>query len=137
MFQTLVTAVISNDKVIDGLDVVVQAPNVTEAEGEYLRMTAKDSYEEMAKVRERLLELLYYQRHKLEYKKRTEIACELVMQIEEEGLFPEANYAFDNGVLTLDLTRYIEGRGKHWVSEIESSRNIQWYGQEWIQYQKL
>ncbi|MBM3210823.1 hypothetical protein FJZ33_01285 [Candidatus Poribacteria bacterium] len=129
-FQTLVTAVISNDKIIDGLDVVVQAPNVTESEEEYLRMTAKESYDQMAKVQERLLELLYYQKHKLEYKKRTEIAYELVVQIEEEGLFPEANYAFDNGVLTLDLTRYIEGCGKHWVSEIECSRHIQWYG-EW------
>ena len=54
------------------------------------------------------LELLDYQKHKLEYKKRTEIALEIVQHIEEEGLFPEANYAFDNGVLTLDLTGYRE-----------------------------
>lgn len=30
----------------------------------------------------------------------------MVMQIEQEGLFPEANYAFDNGVLNLGMTRY-------------------------------
>jgi hypothetical protein len=42
---------------------------------------------------------------------------------------PEANYAFDNGVLTLELTRLIEERGKHWVSEIECSRHINWMGQ--------
>lgn len=130
-FQTIVTAVISNDKLIDGLDVVVQAPNVTEAEQEYLKMTAKDGYRQMAELQERLLDLLYHQKHKLEYKKRTEIVYEMVIQIEQEGLFPEANYAFDNGVLTLDLTRYIEGCGKHWVSEIECSRNIQWRG-EWL-----
>ena len=74
------------------------------------------------------LELLDYQKHKLEYKKRTEIALEIVQHIEEEGLFPETNYAFDNGVLTLDLTGYIESRGKHWVSEIECSRHINWSG---------
>jgi hypothetical protein len=129
-FQTVVTAVISNDKLIDGIDVVVQSPNVVESEREYLRMTAKDSYEQMSTLQERLLELLYHQKHKLEYKKRTEIALEMVQQIEQEGLFPEANYAFDNGVLTLDLTRYIESRGKHWVSEIECSRHINWSG-EW------
>lgn len=129
-FQTVVTAVVSNDKLIDGLDVVVQAPNVTQAEQEYLRMTGKDSYEQMEDLQTRLMELLYHQKHKQEYKKRTEIAYELVVQIEQEGLFPEANYAFDNGVLSLDLTRYIEGCGKHWVSEIECSRHIQWHG-EW------
>jgi hypothetical protein len=34
-FQTVVTAVISNDRLIDGLDAVVQAPNVCESEMEY------------------------------------------------------------------------------------------------------
>jgi len=126
-YQTLVTAVISNNKLIDGLDVIVQAPSLTKAEQDYLRMT--DGYQQMAGLQERLLDLLYHQKHKLEYKKRTEIAYEMVVQIEQEGLFPEANYAFDNGVLNLDLTRHIEDCGKHWVSEIECSRHIQWFGQ--------
>jgi len=120
-FQTLVTAVVSNNRLIDGLDEVVQAPNVAVSELEYLKMTARDSYEQMSEVRDRLLELLHHQKHKLEYKKRTEIAYEMVVQIEEEGLFPEAHYAFDNGVLTIDLSHYIESRGKHWVSEIVKS----------------
>ena len=89
-FQTLVTAVISNDKLIDGLDVVVQAPNEIEGEQEYLKMTSRYSYQQMEEVYERLLDLLHHQKHKLEYKKRTEIAYEMVIQIEEEGLFPEA-----------------------------------------------
>ena len=121
---------ISNDKLIDGLDAVVQAPNFCESEMEYLNMTARDSYEQMSALQDRLLELLSYQKHKVEYKKRTEIAYEMVLQIEQEGLFPEANYAFDNGVLTLDLTKLIESQGKHWVSEIECSRHINWSG-EW------
>jgi hypothetical protein len=32
-------------------------------------------------------------------------------------------------VLTLALTRLIEGSGKHWVSEIECSRHMNWHGQ--------
>jgi hypothetical protein len=64
----------------------------------------------------------------LEYRKRTEIAVEIVRQLEDEGPFPQVHYAFDKGVLTLELTRLIESRGKHWVSEIEVSRPIQWEG---------
>ena len=43
--------------------------------------------------------------------------------------FPQAHYAFDTGVLTLELTRRIESKGKHWVSELESSRHILWEDQ--------
>ena len=54
---------------------------------------------------------------------------EIVQQLEQEGHFPQANYAFDNGVLTVELTRCIEQSKKHWVSELECSRHIQWQGQ--------
>ena len=57
------------------------------------------------------------------------MAVAIVQELEQEGLFPQAHYAFDNGLLTLDLTRELEGRGKHWVSEVEGSRHIQWLGQ--------
>jgi hypothetical protein len=80
----------------------------------------------MEQVQTRLLELLHHVEHRLAYKKRTEIVVEMVAQLEEEGQFPQADYAFDNGVLTLELTRLIESKGKHWVSELESSRHILW-----------
>ena len=91
---------------------------------------------QMEAVIERLLELLHHLKHEREYKKRTEIAQELVQQIEEEGNFPDANYAFDNGVLSLDLTRCIEACGKQWVSELECTRNIQWSG-NWVRLDAL
>src|SRR5215468_5128185 len=80
----------------------------------------------MEQVRTRLLELFHHLEHKLTYKKRTEIVVEMVAQLEAEGRFPHADYAFDNGVLTLELMRLIESKGKHWVSEVESSRHILW-----------
>ncbi len=135
-FQTLVTAVISNKSLIDGLDVVVQEPSKQKEETAYLKATAKRSYDQMGDVSERLLELLHHLKHEREYKKRTEIALELVQQIEQEDNFPDANYAFDNGVLSLDLTRFIEACGKHWVSELECSRNIQWRG-DWVRLDTL
>jgi len=128
-YQTVVTAVIANRPLIDGLEVVVQPPALYAEEEAYLCATAKDSYEQMEAGRERLLELLHHLLHRQAYRKRTEVALESVTQLEQEGHFPAAHYAFDNGLLTLELTRFIEGAGKHWVSELESSRHIQWQGQ--------
>lgn len=128
-FQTTVTAVVANRQLIAGVDVRIQEPDVSKEEEVYLKATVQTSYEQMEQARTRLLELLHHVGHKLTYKKRTEIVVEIVKQLEEEGNFPQADYAFDNGVLTLELTRLIESKGKHWVSEIESSRLILWHDQ--------
>jgi len=125
-FQTVVTAVIANRQLIDGIDLQLQVPSVCKEEETYLKATVQASYEQMEQARTRLLELLHHVEHRLAYKKRTEIVVEMVAQLEEEGRFPQADYAFDNGVLTLELTRLIERKGKHWVSELESSRHILW-----------
>src|SRR5262245_40215122 len=125
-FQTVVTAVVANRHLIDGIDVQIQEPSVGKEEEAYLKATVQASYEQMEQARNRLLELLHHLEHRLAYKKRTEIVVEMVAQLEEEGRFPQADYAFDNGVLTVELTRLIESKGKHWVSEVESSRHILW-----------
>ena len=57
-YQTIMTAVISNRAYIDGLEVVVQEPSYEEEEIGYLNSTVKESYLQMAAVRERMLELL-------------------------------------------------------------------------------
>jgi hypothetical protein len=129
LLQTVVTAVVSNREVFDGLDVVVQDPLALAAEEAYLQSTAQASYEQMTAVRQRLLELLHHHLHRRSYRKRTEMVLDLVRQLEAEGQFPQAHYAFANGVLTGDLTRFIEQQGKHWVSALECSRHINWRGQ--------
>lgn len=135
-FQTVVTAVVSNRQWVDGLEVVVQEPSLREEELAYLQHTVCESYEEMEEAQTRLVELLYHLLHRKQYRKRTEIAVDLVQMIEEEGRFPKAHYAFDNGVLTVELARLIESRSKHWVSELEKTRLIQWRG-KWQQVQKV
>jgi len=125
-FQTTVTAVIANRQLIDGIGVQIQEPDVCKEEETYLKATVEASYTQMEQARTRLLELLHHLEHKRAYKKRTEIVVEMVQQLEEEGKFPQADYAFDNGVLTRELTQLIESKGKHWVSEVESSRHILW-----------
>ena len=61
---------------------------------------------------------------------------DIVRQLESEGQFRNADYAFDKGVLSRPLTEVIEALGKHWVTEIERSRNIMWDGQ-WQRIEKV
>ena len=62
-FQTVVTAVISNRSLMDGLDVVVQEPSSQKEEMAYLKATVKESYDQMEAARERILELLNHLKH--------------------------------------------------------------------------
>jgi hypothetical protein len=127
--QTVVTASISNAHRIDGIAVEVQPPNYEKEELAYLEMTAQENYEQMEQVKERLVELLHYHKNRLAYRKRTEIAVDIVRQLESEDRFPNADYAFDQGILSRPLSEVIEESGKHWVTEIERSRNLMWNGQ--------
>lgn len=124
LMQTLMTAVISSPKRLDGIDYQVYHPDLRGAELEYLRQTQRERYGTKSEVQNRVLELLYHIKHTKQYKKRTEIAVEMVKRLEEEGKFAQSDYAFDNGLLCIELARLIEGYGKHWVSELEKSRNI-------------
>jgi len=135
-FQTVVTAVVANRQLIDGIEVRTQEPNICKEEEAYFKAAVQASHDQMEQARTRLLELLHHLEHKLAYKKRTEIVVEIVAQVEAEGQFPQADYAFDNGVLTLELTRLIESKGKHWVSEVESSRHILWKD-EWCRIDEV
>lgn len=130
LFQTLVTATVSNRKLVDGLATEVQLPSTQKEEIAYLMATQRESYEQMEQVSRRLSELLHHHKNNLAYKKRTEMVLELVQILEQEGHFPYSDYAFDNGVLTVELTQFIESKGKHWVSQIERNRKIYWKGEE-------
>jgi hypothetical protein len=127
--QTVVTAVIANRGRLDGIEVLEQQPSRQDEEWAYLQETGRASYTQLEEARERVLELLHQRVHGLGYKQRTELALDIVQQLEQEGHFPSAHYAFDHGVLSLELSRGIERAGKHWVSELECSRHIQWQGQ--------
>ena len=128
-YQTVVPAVVANADYLDGVAVAVQFPNYQTEALEYLQVTAQENYPNLESARQRVLELLHYHKNRVAYRKRPDIAVAIVQQLEAEGPFPQAHYAFDNGVLCLPLTRRIEAQGKHWVSELESSRGIQWQGQ--------
>jgi DNA-directed RNA polymerase specialized sigma subunit len=73
-YQTVVTATIANPERIDGIATEVQLPDFSKEEKKYLQMTAKESYQSQEQLMQRLVELLHYQRNRLAYRKRTEIA---------------------------------------------------------------
>ena len=101
-FQTVGTAVVATRTLVDGIEVRGQEPSVREAEEAYVQATTRESYEQMEHGRTRLLEVLYHLQHRVAYKKRTEMVVEIVEPSEQEGHFPAAHYAFDNGVLTVE-----------------------------------
>ena len=110
--QTVVTAVVANRELLDGIEVVVQEPKRHEEERAYLNATIPAGYDQMEAARTRLLALLHHLTHRLAYKKRTDSAVEMVQQLEQEGHFPQAKYAFDTGLLTGEWARCIAGVGK-------------------------
>lgn len=135
-FQTVLTAVVSNQERFDGIETVVQAPSFEKEEKAYLNATDTAQYHTLEEARRRLVELLSYEAHRRSYKTRTELFFEIVKKVEEEGHFPDVDYVFDNGVLSRPLTSYIEQRGKYWLSELEKSRNINWKG-DWLRIDRV
>src|SRR5215813_3736351 len=51
-FQTVVTAVVANRDVIDGIDLQVQEPSTQEEEAIYLKATVQETYCQMEQARE-------------------------------------------------------------------------------------
>ncbi len=79
-FQTVVTAVMANRQLSDGIDLQLQEPRVCKEEETYLKATVQASYAQREQARTRLWELLPYMAPRLGYKKRTEIGVEMVAQ---------------------------------------------------------
>jgi hypothetical protein len=128
-FQTVLTATVANTKRPDGIEVKIPPPAELPKEKAYLKATVGQDDDDRQAARERRLERLHYQAHRQAYRQITEIAVDVVRQIEDERHFPEADYAFDSGVLSLNLTQLIEERDQYWTSELEASRHINWRGE--------
>lgn len=125
-FQTVLTVTVSDAQRLDGILVDVQHPEDLKQEKACLNATARTAYATTEDAHHRLLELLHYDLHQRRYRKITGMASEAVQCLEEEGLFPDAHYTFDNGVLNLPLCQFIESKNRHWVSELEISRHVRW-----------
>jgi len=77
-YQTVVTAVAANAEYLDGIAVEIQFPNYQAEELAYVQMTAQADYPDLESARLRVVELLLYHKNRVAYRKRTDIAMEIV-----------------------------------------------------------
>lgn len=64
-YQTVVTAVVANAGVIDGVAVDVQCPNYQPEELAYLKMTAPADNPDLESARQRFIDWLHYYKNRL------------------------------------------------------------------------
>src|SRR5919108_6492322 len=92
LFQAVVTAVVSNREWIDGLEIVVQDPKDLKAEAALAKRQPKRAMNRGWRQGSAWWNCCYPRPHQLQYRKRMEIAVEIVRQLETEGQFPQAPY---------------------------------------------
>ena len=117
--QTVVTAAVANPHRVDGLAAGGATAELSKSRVSVFGRDATREIRTDEPIRARYAKLPTLHEHRLGDRKRTEMAVDIVRQLEAEGDYPQADYAFDQGVLTHALTTLIESAGKHWVSEIE------------------
>jgi hypothetical protein len=128
-YQTVVTAVSAQHGCLDGVEVVVQQPSVCEEERAYVRETTPERDAQRARAQGRLVDLLHPLAHRRASQQRTERALAIAQHLAEAGPCPPAPYAFDHGLCTLALPRFLERVGKHGGSEVEGARPLPGEGQ--------
>ena len=120
-YQTVLTAVVASPKHFDGMDVLGQHPSVEKEENASLNATDRSAYATREAGLQRLIELVSSEAHRRAYHTRTALFLTMVPMCEDEALFPQAEYVFDNGVLSRPVTAYLEEHGRCWLSELEKS----------------
>ena len=91
-----------------------------------MKHTAKAQYDSMEAARQRLLELLCYEKHRQQYHTRTDMAAAMIRHLESLEGFEDAAYAFDNCLLCKQVVDAVEDNKKEWVSALESTRLVLW-----------
>jgi hypothetical protein len=89
--QTVVTAVVATRGRLEGIEVVVPQPDQHAAELASWQETEQARYTQLETARGRLLELVHERWPRLEDKKRTASARELVTPLARAGHFPQAH----------------------------------------------
>jgi hypothetical protein len=127
----LVTSAISTGERVDLFDYRIYHRDFETQEKCYLEHTAvADSETDRAIWERRLEELLAYQRNRLQAKTKSELAVELMNQMEGSGVAPDA-YAVDSGLFTPTIIGHVEQLNKPWVADSEKSRILYSKGKQY------
>jgi hypothetical protein len=127
----LVTAAISTNDRVDGFDYRIYHRSFERQERLYLEHTAIGEDEPTREpYLQRLMELLCYQRNRMEAKTKSELAVELIDAMEASAFAPNA-YALDSSLFAPDVIERIQHYKKPWVADSKKNRILTYKGQRY------
>jgi len=128
LFQAVVTAVVSNSEWIDGLEVVAQDPNELKAEAASAKRQPKPAMSGWGKRSSACWSCYTTRNSGWSTANGRRLPWRSGASWRVKVRPPRPTTLLIAGVLTWEVTRRIESRGKQWVSEVEVSCPIQWPG---------
>lgn len=124
----LATAAISTQDRLDGFDYRIYHRNFEKQERLYLEQTSPSaSVEDPTTWHRRLTEVLSFQLNRLKAKTKSELAIELIGEMEASGVAPNA-YALDSGLFAAEVIERIEQSKKPWLADSEKNRILHYKG---------
>ena len=127
----LVTAAISTNDRLDGFDYRIYHRSFQEQERLYLENTAlPDDEQDINAWRRRLMELLSFQLHQREARTKSQLAVELIDEMEASEVAPNA-YAVDSSLFTPVVIGRIQQSDKPWVADSEKNRILYYKGHQY------
>ena len=127
----LVTAAISTNDRLDGFDYRIYHRSFEKQERLYLEHTAlPDDEPDISKWRRRLIELISFQLHKRQARSKSQLAVELIDEMEASEVAPNA-YAVDSGLFTPSVIERIQQSGKPWIADSQNNRILYHKGQQY------
>jgi hypothetical protein len=94
------------------------------------------NFAEMRYLREHLRQLIASFAKQLAHKRPTEQVVAVIAALEEDNTFSGIQYAFERSVFSPRLATFIERHGRHWVSDLEGGRDVQWQG-PWMRIEQV
>jgi hypothetical protein len=127
----LVTSAISTNDRLDAFDYRIYHRSFQKQERLYLEHTASpDDEQDINAWRRRLLELLNFQLHKRQAKTKSQLAVELIDEMETSQVAPNA-YAVDSSLFTPLVIGRIQQADKPWIADSQKNRVLYHKGQQY------
>jgi len=127
----LVTAAVSTNDRLDGFGYRIYHRSFERQEHLYLEHTAlPDDKPDIDTLRNRLVELLSFQLHKRQARTKSQLAVELIDEMESSEIAPNA-YAVDSGLFAPEVIDRIEQSDKPWVADSAKNRVVYYKDQRY------
>ena len=127
----LVTSAISTNDRVDGFDYRIYHRSFQRQEHLYLQHThISENETKREPCLRRLMDLLCYERNRMEAKTKNELAIELINAMEASTFAPNA-YALDSSFFTPEVIQRIEHFNKPWIADSKKNRVLFYKGRRY------